>query len=271
MLFIYIYLLFIYYLYLYNIQGIFTASVPTDTHQVSIHLKSTPLANSQMHYPLPFLGGDFFCFCPWEASLAYENSRPHSNSIYFMDPTIRIGPSIITFIIIANIYQLCQAKCLAWIILFHPHKAPCEVGTIVISIWQMRKVKPRKLNYLPKVPQLINHKPGIWPYGPLTSETKFLPSALCISCLVVYIPLFLWLLSGVYISVLIPSPSLDYKFLECKNHILFIFPLQAINRKRGKKGCWVSEWTDECFHFSTGLQLQLSESSSRPTYEVVAL
>lgn len=172
----------------------------------SIRFKSTPLADSQMHYPLTFF---FRLFLPMGSLSCLWKFKAPSNSTYSMDSAIRTGPSITTSIIIANIYQLRQGKPLTRIILFHPYKPPREVGMIVISIWQMRKVKPRKLNYLPKVPLLINHKSGIWPYGPLTSQMKFLTSTLYTSCLVVYIPLFPWLLPGVYKSVLIPSLSLD--------------------------------------------------------------
>lgn len=129
----------------------------------------------------------------------------------------------------------------------------------------MRKVKPRKLNHLPKVPQLVNHKPGIWPQGPLTSKTDFLTHALCTSLLVVLSPS---LLPGLYISVLIPSLSLDYQFLECKITSYSCSPMQhAINRKQGRKDGWGSE---RCSG-TTGLWLQLSKSSSRPNYEVGAL
>lgn len=129
----------------------------------------------------------------------------------------------------------------------------------------MRKVKPRKLSHLPKVPQLVNHKSGIWPQGPLTSKTDFLTHALCTSLLVVLFPS---LLPGLYISVLISSPSLDYQFLECKITSYSCSPMQhAINRKQGRKDGWGSE----CCSGTTGLWLQLSKSSSRPNYEVVAL
>lgn len=129
----------------------------------------------------------------------------------------------------------------------------------------MRKIKPRKLNHLPKVPQLVNHKPGIWLHGLLTSKTDFLTHALFTSLLVV---LFLSLLPGLYISVLIPSPSLDYQFLECKIASYSRSPTHhAVSRKLGRKDCWGSE----CCSLTTALWLQLSKSSSRPNYEVVAL
>lgn len=114
---IYIYHLYIIYIYIIFRKYLQLQFPQKPIKHSSIRFKSTPLANSQMHYPLTFFSG---CFFPWEASLAYENSSPHSNSTYSMDPAIRIGPSIITFIIIANIYQLCQGKYLTWIILFHP-------------------------------------------------------------------------------------------------------------------------------------------------------
>lgn len=113
----YILFIFIYYLYLYVIQRIFTTSAPAETHQAFINTSPVhTLTNFQINYSLTF----FFpgCLSPWEVSLACKNSRPHSNSTYSMETSIRI----ITFIITANIYQLWQAKYLTGIILFHPHK-----------------------------------------------------------------------------------------------------------------------------------------------------
>lgn len=67
-----------------------------------------------------------------------------------MDPSEKIGPSIITFILIANIYQSCQAKYFTRIVLFNPHKQPSEVSTVVISIWQMEKKEAKTIVTCPQ-------------------------------------------------------------------------------------------------------------------------
>lgn len=100
----------------------------------TIHPKSILPANSQINYPLAFFFLFPGCFSPWVASLAYENSGPQSGSTYPLGPSIRIRPSIKTFIIITHICPLYQAKYVTQIILFHPHKPPCKVSTVVISI-----------------------------------------------------------------------------------------------------------------------------------------
>lgn len=90
------------------------------------HPKSILPANSQINHPFTFF---FQALSPHGKPL-----WPQSGSTDSLGPSIRICPSVKTSIIIAHIYPLYQAKYLTRIILFHPHKPPCEVGAIVISI-----------------------------------------------------------------------------------------------------------------------------------------
>lgn len=108
---------------------------------------------------------------------------------------------------------------------------------MVISIWQMEKSEAKKIKWLAQSPNANNNGAGIWPPGTWTSETKFFTNTLNTSFLVVPISKFLLLLQAVYIPVSVPSPSLNYTFLKCKNHILLIVPLpstQEIEHKEEK-------------------------------------